>query len=64
MSYTKEKTYTYRTFEDGRSVIVAEVTIHGDGTATYCNGAMEQRMSAEQAFGKDKLGKSGWESRF
>lgn len=61
---TKEKTYTYRTFEDGRLVIVAEVTVHGDGTATYCNGAMEQRMSTEQAFSKAKFRKAVCESRF
>ena len=61
---TKEKSYTYRTFEDGVSVIVAEVTVHGDGTATYCNGAMEQRMSAEQAFDKAKLRKAQHESRY
>lgn len=61
---SSEKTYTYRTFEDGRLVIVAEVTVHGDGTATYCNGATEERMSAKQAFGKAKLRKSVCESRW
>jgi hypothetical protein len=59
------KTYTFRTRELGRFVVVAEVTVHADGSATYEDGVTVQTgITAKDAFSRAKHRKAQMQSRY